>query len=176
MCRWSHNRIQLGSDIFIITCNCKNVTQNDFFLWGGGLIIYTLYVKFIRCDLLKDLDHHHICSCSLANNISCVICRDIYDLCIKFHVSSYNSSLVITAKLKAEDNICTTVMLLLYILQKNQLNKLMMMFFWVVMPCGLTGPTSPHGITIQKNIIIFTAMRTLDLTYLNKRCIFFYLL
>jgi hypothetical protein len=75
------------------------MSQSDM-TWGAReLNIYTLYVEVIRCNL-KDLDHCHVCNCSLTNNISYVICKDIYDLCIKFHVSSYNGSLVITAELR----------------------------------------------------------------------------
>lgn len=51
-------------------------------------------------------------------------------------MSSYKGSLVITVKLKSEDNIYKTVMLLLHIPQKNYLNKTMMMFFWVEIPGG----------------------------------------
>jgi hypothetical protein len=51
-----------------------------------------------------------------------------------------------------------------------------MLLFWVVTPCGLIGrchyvspklwylPTSPHGVTTQKNNIdFFTAVRTSNL-------------
>jgi hypothetical protein len=70
-------------------------------------------VKFVAYDLKSSYNRQVLNW--FKNNISCIFCRNIYDLCINFHITGSTVSLIMAMKPKAKENFSTAAMLLLYI-------------------------------------------------------------
>jgi hypothetical protein len=72
-----------------------------------------IHVKFVGCDLKSS--HNRRVFNLFKNDMQCIFCRNIYDLCINFSIAGSTVSVVMATKPKAKENFSKATMLLLYI-------------------------------------------------------------